>query len=100
MPNNTILVDYTELNGVELKSIRVPGESQVWDESLACSELRANNKILSTENILQHEIFWLKKFSDRKLNVADAYIGKSITLDDYIEELKRINFVLTLANFN
>ena len=89
MPNNTILVDYTELNGVKLKSIRVPGESQAWDETLACSELRANNKILSEANILQHEINWLEKFSNSNLNVADAYVGKNITLNDYLEQLKQ-----------
>ena len=100
MSNNTILVDYTELNGVELKSIRIPGESQAWDESLACSELRADNKILSTGNILQHEITWLQKFSNQQLNVADVYIGKSITLNDYLEELKRIKLVLTQTSFN
>lgn len=89
MPKNTVLVDYAELNGVEIKSIRVPGEEQVWDETLACSELRENNRVLSKENILQHEIDWLEKFSNCELNVADVYVGKNITLNDYLEQLKK-----------
>ena len=88
MSNNTILVDYSEINGVEIKSIRHPNGIDVWNEVDACTEIRNAGQANTADNLTRNEISWWKQYAGQELNVADVYIGFAISVDDYIAELE------------
>lgn len=88
MSNNTIRVDYEDLNGVEIKSIRHPNGVDTWNEVDACTEIRNAGKANTADNLTRNEIAWWKQYAGQDLTVADAYVGFAISVDDYITELE------------
>lgn len=88
MADSTIRVDYEDLNGVEIKTIRHPNGVDTWSEVDACTEIRNAGYPNTACNLTLNEIRWWKQYAGQDLNVADAYIGFAISVDDYITELE------------
>lgn len=82
------LVDYEDLNGVEIKSIRHPNGVDTWNEVDACTEIRNAGHPNTAVNITLNEIAWWKQYAGQEFNVADVYIGCAVSVDDYIAELE------------
>ena len=82
------LVDYKDLNGVEIKSIRHPNGVDAWNEVDACTEIRNAGNPNTAVNVTLNEIEWWKKYAGQNLTVTDAYIGIDISVNAYITELK------------
>jgi len=88
MADRTIRVDYKDLNGVEIKSIRHPNGVDTWCEVNACTEIRNANLPNTADNLTRNEIKWWKQYAGQDLTVADIYIGFDISVDGYITELE------------
>lgn len=88
MADATIRVDYEDLNGVEIKSIRHPNGVDAWNEVDACTEIRNAALPNTADNLTRNEIAWWKKYAGQDLNVVDVYIGCTVSVDTYITELE------------
>tara|TARA_Y100001980_G_C14551072_1_gene334105 strand:+ start:2541 stop:2816 length:276 start_codon:yes stop_codon:yes gene_type:complete len=88
MSDRTFRVDYSDLNGVEIKSIRHPNGADTWNEVDACSDIRNAGHPNTAVNLTFHEIDWWKKYADQDFKVVDVYIGFTISVNDYITELE------------
>ena len=88
MADSTIRVDYEDLNGVEIKTIRHPNGVDTWSEIDACTEIRNADLPNTADNLTLNEIVWWKKYAGQDLTVADVYIGFTISVDGYITELE------------
>lgn len=88
MADSTIRVDYEDLNGVEIKTIRHPNGVDTWSEVDACTEIRNTGYPNTACNLTLNEIRWWKQYAGQDLTVTDVYIGFAISVDDYITELE------------
>ena len=88
MADRTVRVDYEDLNGVEIKSIRHPNGVDTWSEVDACTEIRNAGLPNTADNLTRNEIAWWKQYAGQDLTVADVYIGFDISVDGYITELE------------
>ena len=88
MSDKTFRVDYSDINGVEIKTIRHPNGSDTWNEVDACTDIRNDGRANTAVNLTFHEIDWWKKYVDQGFKVVDVYIGFTISVNDYIAELK------------
>ena len=88
MPDRTVRVDYENLNGVEIKTIRHPNGVDIWNEVDACTEIRNAGRPNTAVNLTLNEIQWWKKYAGKDLTVADVYIGCAVSVDTYITELE------------
>ena len=88
MADSTIRVDYEDLNGVEIKTIRHPNGVDTWSEIDACTEIRNSGYPNTAVNLTLSEIKWWKQYAGQDLTVADVYIGFAISVDGYITELE------------
>ena len=88
MTDRTFRVDYEDLNGVEIKSIRHPNGVDTWNEVNACTDIRNAGYPNTAVNLTFHEIDWWKKYSGQDFKVVDVYIGFAISVNDYIADLE------------
>ena len=88
MADRTIRVDYEDLNGVEIKTIRHPNGVDTWNEVNACTEIRNADLPNTADNLTRNEIAWWKQYEGQDLTIADVYIGFAISVDGYITELE------------
>jgi len=85
MSNDTMTVSYDASNA---KSVAHPSNGDIWDEAIACVDILQSGAPVTAAGIMLNEIRWFEKYRKQSINVADAFLGMNLNVDDYIAELE------------
>ena len=84
----TITVTWDITNGAETKIITHPS-GDVWNERNVCTEfMNENDNYPTSMDVIINEIAWFDKYSNENIDVYDKWVGKNLSIKNYISHLR------------